>query len=288
MWKAETRRTYDRKGLRYPTDMTDAEWELARPFVDVPQRGSGQRRVDLREVLNAVFYILGTGCQWRALPKDLPPRSTVHDYFVRWQCDGTLGRLHHALYEQARELAGKEASPTTAIVDSQSVKGAERGGRRTDPVGYDAAKKVKGRKRHAVVDTLGLMLGCAVLPGNVQDRDGCLGVLKAVRRLFPFLERVIADGAYQGRETARAVRRAARARLEIVKRSDAAKGFCGAPEALDCRTHVWLVGALPPSGQGLRGAHAHPSRLRSTGDDPPHDAPDRKSFSILMNPPDGL
>ena len=128
MWTAETRRTYDRKGLRYPTDMTDAEWELARPFVDVAQSRSGQRRVDLREVLNAVFYILGTGCQWRALPKDLPPRSTVHDYFVRWQCDGTLGRLHHALYEQARELAGKEASPTTAIVDSQSVKGAERGG----------------------------------------------------------------------------------------------------------------------------------------------------------------
>jgi transposase len=130
MWTAETRRTYARKGLRYPTDMTDAEWALARPFVAVPQRGSGQRRVELREVLNAVFYILGTGCQWRALPKDLPPRSTVHDYFVRWQCDGTLGRLHHALYEQARELAGKEASPTTAIVDSQSVKGAERGGAR--------------------------------------------------------------------------------------------------------------------------------------------------------------
>ena len=217
MWTAETRRTYDRKGLRYPSDMTDAEWALARSFVEIPLRGSGQRRVDLREVLNAVFYVLGTGCQWRALPKDLPARSTVHDYFVRWQCDGTLGRLHHALYEQARERAGKEASPTTAIVDSQSVKGAERGGRQTDPVGYDAAKKVKGRKRHAVVDTLGLMLGCAVLPGNVQDRDGCLGILKAVRRLFPFLERVIADGAYQGRETARAVRWAARAKLEIVK-----------------------------------------------------------------------
>src|SRR3954463_8957699 len=132
MWKAETRRIYDRKGLRYPTDMTDAEWDLARPFVEVPQRGSGrQRRVVLREVLNAVFYILGTGCQWRALPKDLPPRSTVHDYFVRWQCDGTLGCLHHALYEQAREMVGKEASPTTAIVDSQSVKGAERGDARS-------------------------------------------------------------------------------------------------------------------------------------------------------------
>ena len=131
MWKAETRCIYDRKGLRYPTDMTDPEWELARLFVDVAQSRSGQRRVDLREVLNAVFYILGTGCQWRALPKDLPPRSTVHDYFVSWQCDGTLGRLHHALDEQAREMAGKEASPTTAIVDSQSVKGAERGGARS-------------------------------------------------------------------------------------------------------------------------------------------------------------
>src|ERR687890_47042 len=128
MWKAETRRTYDRTGLRYPTDMTDPEWGGPRLFVDVAQRGPRrQRRVDLREVLNAVFYVLGTGCQWRALPKDLPPRSTVHDDFVRWQCDGALCRLHHALYEQAHERAGKEASPTTAIVDSQSVKGAERG-----------------------------------------------------------------------------------------------------------------------------------------------------------------
>src|SRR3954471_4296102 len=98
MWKAETRRTYDRKGLRYPSDVTDAEWDLARPFVDIAQRGSGrQRRVDVREVLNAVFYILGTGCQWRALPKDLPPRSTVHDYFVCWQCDGTLRRTANTL-----------------------------------------------------------------------------------------------------------------------------------------------------------------------------------------------
>src|SRR3954462_1354223 len=96
MWKAETRRTYDRKGLRYPSDVTDAEWDLARPFVDIAHRGSGrQRRVDVREVLNAVFYILGTGCQWRALPKDLPPRSTVHDYFVRWPSPGQSAHLGH-------------------------------------------------------------------------------------------------------------------------------------------------------------------------------------------------
>jgi transposase len=130
MWTATNRKSYERKG-RYPSDMTDAEWALARPLVDVPQRGQGRRRrVDLREVLNAVFYILETGCQWRALPRDLPPRSTVHDYFIRWQCDRTLARLHHELYVQAREQAGKEASPTLAIIDSQSVKSTERGAKR--------------------------------------------------------------------------------------------------------------------------------------------------------------
>jgi transposase len=128
MWTAANRKSHERKGLRYPSDMTEAEWSLVKPVVDVPQRGQGRRRqVDLREVLNAVFYILETGCQWRALPRDLPPRSTVHDYFIRWQCDRTLVKLHHELYVQAREQAGKEASPTTAIVDSQSVKSAERG-----------------------------------------------------------------------------------------------------------------------------------------------------------------
>jgi transposase len=131
MWTAANRKSYERKGLRYPSDMTDAEWVLVKPLVDVPQHGQGRRRqVDLREVLNAVFYILETGCQWRALPRDLPPRSTVHGYFIRWQCDRTLSKLHHELYVQAREQAGKEASPTTAIVDSQSIRSAERGAER--------------------------------------------------------------------------------------------------------------------------------------------------------------
>ena len=115
-------------------------------------------------------------------------------------------------------------------------------------MGYDAAQKVKGRKRHAVVDTLGLMLGCAILPAHVQDRDGCLGVLREVRRLFPFLERVIADGAYQGKETARAVRRAAGARLEIVKRCDAAKGFTVLAKRwiVDARSAGWGAAAVWP------------------------------------------
>lgn len=128
MWTAENRRHYERTGLRYPSDLTDAEWALAAPLIPPARRGGRKRRVDVREVLNGVFYILSTGCQWRALPKDLPPRSTVHEYLKLWEWSGTLARLQHALFVQARELAGREASPSAAIVDSQSVKAAEKGG----------------------------------------------------------------------------------------------------------------------------------------------------------------
>ena len=128
MWTAENRRHYERTGLRYPSDLTDAEWALAAPLIPPARRGGRERRVDVREVLNAVFYVLSTGCQWRALPKDLPPRSTVNDYLRRWDADRTLDRIHHALYVLCREQAGREAGPTAAIIDSQSVKGAEKGG----------------------------------------------------------------------------------------------------------------------------------------------------------------
>jgi transposase len=156
MWTAENRRDYGRTGLRYPSDLTDAEWALAAPLIPPAKRGGRRRTVDVREVLNGIFYVLSTGCQWRALPKDLPPRSTVHEYLQLWEWDGTPARLHHALYVQARELAGKEASPTVAIIDSQSVEGAEEGGPRSDPPGDDAGKEVRGKKRHILVDTPGL------------------------------------------------------------------------------------------------------------------------------------
>jgi transposase len=129
MWTVEQRQTHDRAGLRYPSDLTDAEWALVEPLIPPARRGGRRRTVDVREVLDGIFYVPATGCQWRALPKDLPPRSTVHDYLTLWARDGTLRRLHHALFVQAREQAGKEASPTAAIIDSQSVKAAEKGGR---------------------------------------------------------------------------------------------------------------------------------------------------------------
>jgi transposase len=129
MWTDENRARYDRSKLRYPSDLTDAEWSLVAPLIPPAKRGGNKRTVVVREVVNGVMYILSTGCQWGALPKDLPPRSTVNDYFRRWDWDGTLERIHHALYMQCREQAGREASPTAAIIDSQSVKGAEKGGR---------------------------------------------------------------------------------------------------------------------------------------------------------------
>ena len=129
MWTAENRPRYNRDKLCYPSDLTDDEWALVGPLIPPGKRGGGKRTVDLREVVNGLMYILGTGCQWRALPKDLPPRSTVHDYFSLWSWDGTLDRIHHAFYVQCREKAEREASPTTCIIDSQSVKSAEKGGR---------------------------------------------------------------------------------------------------------------------------------------------------------------
>ena len=128
MWTNENRARYDRSKLRYPSDVSDEEWALVAPLIPPPKPGGNKRTRDMREVVNGLMYVLSTGCQWRAIPKDLPPRSTVYDYFDLWDHDGTVQRLHHALYVQCREQAGREAGPTAAIIDSQSVKGAEKGG----------------------------------------------------------------------------------------------------------------------------------------------------------------
>ena len=128
MWTNENRARYDRSKLRYPSDLTNEEWQLLEPLIPPRKPGGDKRTVNMREVVNGVMYVLSTGCQWRAIPKDLPPKSTVYDYFDLWTYDGTLGRIHHALYLQCREREQREASPTAAIIDSQSVKSAEKGG----------------------------------------------------------------------------------------------------------------------------------------------------------------
>ena len=126
MWKPEHRRAADRSGLRYPSDLSDAEWLMIEPMIPPAKRGGRRRSVNVREVLNGIFYVLWTGCQWKALPKDLPPKSTVHDYLELWNWDGTLERIHHELYVAVRE-AGREPSPTVAIIDSQTAKGSQKG-----------------------------------------------------------------------------------------------------------------------------------------------------------------
>lgn len=144
MWKPEHRRAAERRGLRYPSDLSDAEWALIGPMIPPAKRGGRPREVDVREVVNGVFYVLSTGCQWKALPKDLPPSSTIYDYFDLWEWDGTLERIHHALYLQERERQGREASPTAAIIDSQTAKGASKGGPRSIRRASTRARRRRG------------------------------------------------------------------------------------------------------------------------------------------------
>jgi transposase len=145
MWTQENRGRYDRSRLRYPSDLTDEEWVLIKPLIPLAKRGGNKRTVVVREVVNGLMFILSTGCQWRAMPKDLPPRSTVNRYFLRWDYDGTLDRIHDTLYVKCRALADRNASPTAAVIDSQSVKSAEKGGPGSIPTAMTLARRSKAR-----------------------------------------------------------------------------------------------------------------------------------------------
>ncbi len=145
MWTERNRARYDRGGLRYPSDLTDEEWAVVEPEIPPAKRGGNRRTVDVRAVIDGLMYVLSTGCQWRAIPRDLPPRSTINHYFCRWRDDGTLSRLHHALYARCRQRAEREATPTAAIIDSQSVKGAEKGGSASIRRVTMAARRSKAR-----------------------------------------------------------------------------------------------------------------------------------------------
>ena len=235
-WTDSARRQYARTATRYTTDLTEAEFALIAPHLPAPSRLGRPRTVSLREVLNAILYLLRSGCPWDLLPKELPAKSTVFGYFRRWWEDGTWPVLHAKLVMAAREREGREASPTAAIIDSQSVRTTEAGG----PRGYDAGKKVNGRKRHILVDTLGLLLVVVIHAANIQDRDGLALVCRRLRRRFPWLRLIFADGGYQG-ETAACAAAQERLRLQIVKREPGSHGFAVLPKRwLVERTFAWF------------------------------------------------
>ncbi|MCX7841367.1 MAG: IS5 family transposase, partial [Anaerolineae bacterium] len=212
----------------YPSDLSDEEWAKLQPLLPSSKRGA-PRRVNLREVINALRYLARTGCQWRMLPHDLPSWETVYYYFSQWRDDGTWERLNCELRIQVRLSVGKDPEPTAAILDSQSVKATEM----TEARGYDAGKKVNGIKRHMLVDTLGLVLKVMVLTADIQDRDGARLMLEKIKQQFPRLQKIWADGGYAG-TVVDWVKQVCGWILEIVKRPAHAKGFEVLP-------HRWIV-----------------------------------------------
>jgi putative transposase len=198
--------------------LTDAQWEKLAPLLPSPKPSGHPRTVDLREVINGIGYVLRGGIPWRMLPHDLPPWGTVWWYFRQWRKDGTWERIHETLRPKVREAEGREFTPSVAIIDSQSVKHTR------GPRGYDAGKKVTGRKRHIVVDTLGLLLVVVVHAASIQDWDGVKLVLHQLLGRFPRLQVIWADGAYSGKLVAWA-RALGGWLLEIVRRPNEATGF---------------------------------------------------------------
>jgi len=227
----------------YPTDLTDEEWNQIKSLVPAPKSGKGKRgrpvEMDRRSLLNAIFYIVRSGCAWRLLPGDFGPWQTVYGYFRRWSQDWTWGFIHNVLRDCLRHAEGRQVAPTAAIVDSQSVKTPDQAGER----GYDAGKKVSGRKRHLAVDSLGLILAVTITPASTQDRDAARPLIQALVSTYRRVQLIWADGGYLGTlvNWVKQQRPFGKLRMEIVRRCDKVKGFKVLPRRWVVeRTFGWL------------------------------------------------